>query len=241
MKKKIAITGATSGIGRALAIEMHSRGHTVGATGRRIERLQELRQQLDTRIHTQFMDVIELDDAISQLNQLKKEMGGLDIIVLNAGVSNYQQKSVSRQADLHVIDVNIRGFANLASYSFDLFEEQGHGHVVGISSIASLFGWGLNVPYNASKAFVNTYLQGYRQRASHSNADISVSTILPGFIESEMTEGKQGMFWVADTKKGAKQIADAIERKKNVSYITKRWRLVAWLIKLIPDWAWNRM
>lgn len=168
-------------------------------------------------------------------------MDGLDIIVLNAGVSNYQKESVSRRADLHVVDVNVRGFANLASYNFDLFEEQGHGQLVGISSVASLFGWGLNVPYNASKAFVNTYLQGYRQKANHSDADISVSTILPGFVESEMTEGKQGMFWVADTQKGAQQIADAIEQKKNVSYITKRWRLVAWLIKLIPDWVWNRM
>lgn len=241
MNKKVGIIGATSGIGRALAIEMHSRGYVVGATGRRLERLEELRNKLGNNIHIQYMDIAELDDAVKQLNKLKKEMDGLDIIVLNAGVSNYQKESVSRRADLHVVDVNVRGFANLASYNFDLFEEQGHGQLVGISSVASLFGWGLNVPYNASKAFVNTYLQGYRQKANHSDADISVSTILPGFVESEMTEGKQGMFWVADTQKGAQQIADAIEQKKNVSYITKRWRLVAWLIKLIPDWVWNRM
>ncbi|PAU94168.1 hypothetical protein CK503_08110 [Aliifodinibius salipaludis] len=241
MKKKIAIIGATSGIGRALAIEMHNRGYTVGATGRRLERLQELKQQLDTRIHTQFMDVAELDDAIDQLNQLKKEMGGLDIIVLNAGVSNYQKESVGRQADLHVIDVNIRGFANLASYSFNLFEEQGHGHIVGISSVASLFGWGLNIPYNASKAFVNTYLQGYRQKANHSDADISVSTILPGFVESEMIKGKKDLFWVQETEKAAQQIGNAIESKKNEAYITKRWRLVGWFVKMIPNWMWNRM
>ncbi len=241
MKKKIAIIGATSGIGRALAVEMHGQGYTVGATGRRLERLQELKQQLDTRIHVQFMDIAELDDAIDQLDQLKKDMGGLDIIVLNAGVSNYQKESVGRQADMHVIDVNVRGFSNLASYSFELFEEQGHGHIVGISSVASLFGWGLNIPYNASKAFVNTYLQGYRQKANHSDADISVSTILPGFVESEMTENKKGMFWVQKTEKAARQIADAIEGEKNEAYITKRWRLVGWLAKMIPNWIWNRM
>jgi short-subunit dehydrogenase len=241
MKKKIAIIGATSGIGRALAVEMHGQGYTVGATGRRLERLQELKQQLDTRIHVQFMDIAELDDAIDQLDQLKKDMGGLDIIVLNSGVSNYQKESVGRQADLHVIDVNVRGFANLASYSFNLFQKQGHGHIVGISSVASLFGWGLNIPYNASKAFVNTYLQGYRQKANHSDADISVSTILPGFVESEMTENKKGMFWVQETEKAARQIVDAIEREKNEAYITKRWRLVGWLAKMIPNWIWNRM
>ena len=241
MKKNIAIIGATSGIGRALAVEMHNRGYSVGATGRRLERLQELEQQLETRIYTQFMDVVELEDAITQLDQLKKEMGRMDIVVLNAGVSNYQKESVGRQADLHVIDVNVRGFANLASYSFNLFEEQGHGHIVGISSVAGLFGWGLNIPYNASKSFVNTYLQGYRQKANHSDADIFVSTILPGFVESEMTEDKKGMFWVQDTDKAATQIANAIERKKNEAYITKRWRLVWWFAKLIPNWAWNRM
>ena len=241
MKKNIAIIGATSGIGRALAVEMHNRGYSVGATGRRLERLQELEQQLETRIYTQFMDVVELEDAITQLDQLKKEMGRMDIVVLNAGVSNYQKESVGRQADLHVIDVNVRGFANLASYSFNLFEEQGHGHIVGISSVAGLFGWGLNIPYNASKSFVNTYLQGYRQKANHSDADIFVSTILPGFVESEMTEDKKGMFWVQDTDKAATQIANAIERKKNEAYITKRWRLVGWFTKLIPNWAWNRM
>jgi short-subunit dehydrogenase len=241
MKKRMAIIGATSGIGRELAIEMHARGYVVGATGRRVERLEELHNELETNIHIQFMDVVELDDAISQLDQLKKDMGGLDIIVLNAGVSNYQKESVGRQADLHVVDVNVRGFANLASYSFNLFEQQGHGHIVGISSVASLFGWGLNIPYNASKAFMNTYLQGYRQKANHSNADIFVSTILPGFVKSEMTEDKKGMFWVQETDKAATQIADAIERKKNEAYITKRWRLAGWFAKLIPNWAWNRM
>ncbi|WP_441001180.1 SDR family NAD(P)-dependent oxidoreductase [Fodinibius sp. SL11] len=241
MTKKVAIIGATSGIGRALAVEMHNRGYTIGATGRRLERLQDLKQQLNTRIYTQFMDVTELDDAVHKLDQLKKDMGGLDIIVLNAGVSNYQKDSVGRQADLHVIDVNVRGFANLASYSFNLFEEQGHGHIVGISSVAGLFGWGLNIPYNASKSFVNTYLQGYRQKANHSDADIYVSTIMPGFVESEMTEGKKDLFWVQPTEKAATQIGDAIERKKNEVYITKRWRLVGWFVKLVPNWVWNRM
>jgi len=241
MNKHIAIIGATSGIGRALAVEMHDRGYTVGATGRRIERLEELRQQLDNRIYIQYMDVTELGDAIDQLDQLADQMGGLDMVVLNAGVSHFQDESVGRETDLHVIDVNIRGFGNLASYCFKRFEQQGYGQLVGISSVAGLFGWGLNIPYNASKAFVNTYLQGYRQKANHSDADITVTTIMPGFVESEMTENKEGLFWIAPKDKAARQITEAIERKKDQAYITKRWRLAAWLVKLIPNWVWNRM
>ncbi|TYP94048.1 Short-chain dehydrogenase [Fodinibius salinus] len=240
MSKKIAIIGATSGIGRALARELHSRGHHIGATGRRIERLEELKQELERHISVTYMDVTNHENAINQLEQLKQKMGGIDTIVLNAGISNYQ-KAVGREGDLQIIDVNIRGFANLTAYSFSMFYKQGHGHIVGISSVASLFGWGLSAPYSASKAFVNTYLQGYRQKANHSDADIAVSTILPGFVKSEMTDGKKGMFWIAETEEAATQIADAIRRKKNWSYVPKRWRLVSWLIKLIPNWVWDRL
>jgi len=241
MNPKIAIIGATSGIGRELAHQMHAQGYTVGATGRRVERLEELKNKLKKRIYTEYMDVTQTENAISQLDQLIKKMGGIDIIVLNAGVSNYRQSSKGREIDMNVIDVNIRGFANLASYSFTKFEEQGHGHLVGISSMASFFGWGLSAPYNASKAFVNNYLQGYRQKANHSDADISVTTILPGFVESEMTRGEGVLFWMASTEKAVSQIAEAIRKQKNIAYITKRWRLIAWLVKIIPSWAWNWM
>lgn len=241
MPKKVAIIGSTSGIGRALAVEFHKRGYIVGSTGRRIERLKKIKDEFQSRIHVQYMDVTKLDNAIEQLNQLTKSMGGLDIIVLNAGVARFRDESTGRKTDLHVIDVNIRGFANLASEAFACFEDQGSGHIVGISSIAGLFGWGLNVPYNASKAFVNNYLQGYRQKANHSDADITVTTIIPGFVKSEMTENKKNMFWVSPQQKAARQIADAIERKKDEAYITKRWRLIAWLIKMTPNWIWNRM
>lgn len=238
MKKKTAVIGATSGIGKALVQELHSRGHIVGATGRRTERLSTLQKQLGERIHTAYMDVTDLTHSIDQLEQLIHEMGGLDIIILSAGVSHYQESS-GRVSDLHVVDVNIRGFTNLAAYSFAHFEEQGQGQIVGISSIASFFGYGRSAPYNASKAFVNIYLQGYRQKANHSDADISITTIMPGFVESEMIEGKSGLFWVADPATAARQMAVAIQKGKNEVYITKRWRLVGWLLKLIPKWAWN--
>lgn len=240
MPENVVIIGGTSGIGRALAVEMHGRGYTVGVTGRRTQRLQELKQELRDRIFIQPMDISHTDKSITRLERLSDQMGNIDVIVLNAGISNYQEDS-GRQAGLKVIDVNIRGFANLASYCFAKFEEQGHGQLVGVSSVASLFGWGLSAAYNASKAFVNIYLQGYRQKANHSEANITVTNLMPGFVESEMTEGRKGMFWVAPAAKAARQIANTIEHRKDHAYITKRWRLVAWLIKLTPQWVWNRM
>lgn len=240
MNKKVIVIGATSGIGRALAKELYARGCTVGLTGRRIERLEELQNELGNRSYIQFMDVSNPKKAIHNLEQLISHMNGMDIIVLNAGVSNFRGSTMWK-TEKRVIDVNIRGFAALANYSFDYFENQGSGHIVGVSSIAGLFGYGLSAAYNASKAFVSTYLQGYRQRANHSKADIAVTDIIPGFVESEMTEGKDGMFWVAAKDKAARQMADAIASKRNQAYITRRWRLVAWTLKLIPNWILNRI
>jgi len=240
MSKKAIIIGATSGIGKALAIELYSRGYTLGLTGRRIERLEELKARLGSRVYIEFMDVIETEDARRQLELLINKMKGMDIIVVNAGVSNFQG-SMSWEKERRVIDVNVRGFTAMANYAFAYFEKQGAGHIIGVSSIASLFGYGLSASYNASKAYVSNYLQGYRQRGNHSHADITVTDIKPGFVESEMTDGKKGMFWVATAEKAAGQMANAIERKRNHAYITGRWRLVAWLLKMTPNWLIDRL
>lgn len=240
MNKKAVIIGATSGIGRALAEELHQRGYALGLTGRRVERLEELKTSLGAKVHIQFMDVKQTKDAIEQLKLLINSLKGMDIIVLNAGVSNFRG-STKWKTEKRVIDVNIRGFTALANYSFNYFQREGSGHIVGVSSIAGLFGYGLSSAYNASKAFVSTYLQGYRQRANHSDADIAVTDLMPGFVVSEMTEGKSGMFWVAKKDKAARQMADAIESKRNHAYITRRWRLVAWALKLTPNWVLDRI
>ena len=240
MEKKAVIIGATSGIGLALAKELHGRGYALGLTGRRVERLEEVKTSLGQNVHIQFMDVSKTRDAIDQLQILIHEMSHMDIIVLNAGVSNFRGSTMWK-TEKRVIDVNIRGFAALANYSFDYFEKQGKGQIVGVSSVAGHFGYGLSAAYNASKAFVSTYLQGYRQRANHSKADITVTDIIPGFVKSEMTEGKEGMFWIAGKEKAAKQIANAIEAGKNRAYITKRWWLVGSLLKLVPDWVLDRI
>ena len=240
MSKKAVIIGATSGIGRALAEELHTRGYTLGLTGRRVERLKEIKNKLGNRVHIQFMDVVQTKKAIENLEELLSRMNGMDIIVLNAGVSNFRG-SAQWKTEKRVIDVNIRGFAALNNFAFNYFEKQGSGQIVGISSVASLFGYGLSCAYNASKAFVSTYLQGYRQRANHSDADIAVTDILPGFVESEMTDGKKGMFWIAKKEKAAHQMVKAIESRRNRVYITKRWALVAWLLKLVPNWVLDRI
>lgn len=238
--KKIIIIGATSGIGKALAEIAAQKGYKVGVTGRRIDRLEELQAEYPVSIHYRFMDITDYSEAGGTLFDLANEMGGMDIIVLNAGISNMKGDS-SLETEQKVIDVNISGFVQLANRAYRYFKKQGHGQLVGISSVASLLGYGQSAPYNASKAFISTYMQGYRQKARREKADIIITDIKPGFVESEMTEDRKGIFWVAPADKAARQILSAIEWKKHHAYITKRWRLVAWLINITPNWVLDRI
>jgi short-subunit dehydrogenase len=186
------------------------------------------------------MDVKLHEQAHDQFLDLAEQMGGCDILVINAGVASFTRE-LSHENEHHVIDVNVKGFAHLMVSGFAYFKEQGHGHLVGVSSIAGMFGYGLSTAYSASKAFVINYLQGFRQKARRVPANITVTDIRPGYVESEMTEDKQGMFWVATADEAAQQIMDAIKRKQQYAFITRRWRLVAWFIRLLPNRLFDRI
>lgn len=238
--KKMIIIGATSGIGESLARLAIQKGYKAGGTGRRTERLEQLKEELGEQFHFRKMDVVQKMKASSQLLSLIDEMGGMDIIVLNAGISNYPASSIVTM-EQEIIDVNVSGFVQLFGEAFQYFRQQGYGQIVGVSSIAGLFGSSRAAPYSASKAFISTYMQAYRQRCNNADYNITITDVKPGFVKSEMTEGKRGMFWVAETEKAVKQMLSDIEKKKSYSYVTRRWRFVAWLIKLTPNWIIDRL
>lgn len=234
------IIGATSGIGESLARLAIREGYTVGGTGRRVERLKQLKAELGDSFYFRQMDVSHLKSASEILHELITEMGGMDIIVLNAGISNAPASSIISM-EQEIINVNVKGFVQLFGEAFQYFRKQKNGQIVGISSMAALLGTSRNSPYAASKAFISTYMQGYRNRCNQAGYNITISDIKAGFIDSEMTAGKKGVFWVADTERAVRQLLTQIERKKKVAYVTRRWRYVAWLIKLTPGFILERI
>ncbi len=237
----MVIIGATSGIGESLARQAIEKGYLVGGTGRRVERLQSLNKELGDSFFYRKMDVVLLDEASQALHELIEMMGGMDIIVLNSGISNYPSTSINEMEQM-VIDVNVKGFVNLFADAYKYFRTKGSGHIVGVSSIASLFGASRAAPYSASKAFISNYMQAYRQRSNATaNFDIKITDVKPGFVESEMTDGNPGMFWVAKTDIAVRQMLADIEKQKSYSYVTRRWRLIAWLIKMTPNWVLDRL
>ena len=227
------IIGATSGIGKALADQLLENEHTVGLMGRRMEHLEDLRAAYPESTYIKHIDVANPSEAICRFLELVQEMGHVDIVVVNSGVG-FINPDLKWEFEKQTIDVNVTGFTAIADAAMRYFMEKGTGHLVGISSIAAFIGNADAPAYNASKAYVSNYLEGLRFKAQKMGKPICVTDIKPGFVETPMTDGQKGMFWVAPVDKAAKQIHNAIRLKRNHAYITKRWRLIAWLLKILP-------
>jgi short-subunit dehydrogenase len=232
--KKAIIIGATSGIGRDLAKVMSENKVTVGLTGRRVDKLESLQTELPGNSFIMQMDVAREMEAVNALNTLIERMEGVDTIVINAGVGG-ANPDYTLGNELYLIDINVRGFVAMANASIHYFSELGHGHVVGISSVASLLPNPRNSAYNASKAFISNYMTGLNMKMRKWGKNILISDIRPGFVYTPLTSGNDNMFWVSDSMTASRQIYSAILKRKRVAYITKRWRLIAWFLKIIPD------
>jgi short-subunit dehydrogenase len=238
MRRAIVI-GASSGIGRELALVLSGNGFAVGLTGRRIDLLDELKRALPSPAFSKRMDISDCPEAMALLESLVDEMGGVDLVVISAG-TGFINSDLSWEEEKETIDVNVSGFAAVANVAFRHFVKAGRGHLVGISSIAAIRGSGEAPAYNASKAFVSNYLEGLRISASKAGLPILVTDIKPGFVDTAMAKG-EGLFWVASPQKAARQIHDVIQRKARHAYVTKRWSVIGKLLKVLPDFLYSKL
>ncbi|OPY79635.1 MAG: putative oxidoreductase [Syntrophorhabdus sp. PtaU1.Bin153] len=238
MKKAIVI-GASSGIGRELAEILSRNQYIVGVMARRVQLLDELRNGAENKIFVQEIDVTDTESAMEILTRFIKEMGSVDLIAISAGTGEVNN-GLDWPSENETIKTNVTGFAALVNVAMHHFMEKGSGHLVGISSIAALRGGRESPAYNASKAFESNYLEGLRQKVRKSGLPITITDIKPGFVKTAMAKG-EGIFWAAEADKAAKQIYDAIKQRKSSAYITHRWVLIAWLIKFLPGFIYERL
>ena len=230
--KKAIIIGATSGIGKSLAELLLQEGYEVGVTGRREELFQSIKTQETSRLSFEKMDVQDLSILKPICNELVRQMGGLDLLIISAGIGE-ENKDLNFDVESSVIKTNIQGFTCIADWAVRYFKEQGYGHLVNISSIAGIRGNGIAPSYNATKAYQINYLEGLRINVKGYGSSITISDVRPGFVDTAMAKG-EGLFWVASVQKAADQIFEAIKQKRKVVYITKRWTLIALLLRVLP-------
>lgn len=235
--KKVIIIGATSGMGRELAKLYATSNCLVGITGRRKDLLNTLQQQFPDNILTECFDVTG-NENIEHLKNLLQQLGGMDLLIYNSGYGD-TSKNLDWEIDRQTTLTNVNGFVEIVNFAFNYFTKQGQGQIAGTSSIAAIRGNSWAPAYSASKAYMSNYLEGLQIKAARMNQKIFITDIQPGFVKTKMAKGK-GQFWVAPAEKAAKQIFTAIKNKKRRVYITKRWWLIAKIVKWMPFWMYKK-
>lgn len=237
MAKSVLITGASRGLGEGLARQFAQRGYKLALTARKIEDLEPLARDLQgsaAQIAIRSLDVIEYDSIPGVIKECAEELGGLDIIIANAGIVFRTPVGQGHfEAIRSTIDVNLTGAIATAEAAVELFREQGHGQLVGISSVAALRGMKNQSAYCATKAAIGTYLESVRCDTFGEN--ISVTELAPGYIDTDLNRGLASRPFVIDAQKGTAMMVDLIETKKAFSYVPPwPWRLVAQFMKILP-------
>lgn len=233
----VMITGASSGIGRAMAFEYARRGARVGVMARREDRLRELCQSIrefgGIADHA-VADASDRESTRHALFQLRDRLGPCDVLVANAGVG-----ASNTATDLNVPGAEMVIRTNLLGpiYAFDAvlpdMLTRGKGHLVGMSSVAALKGLPTSAAYCASKSALTTYLESVR--ISLRSKGIAVTAIHPGFVRTEMTAKNDKMLWVVEPDVAARKFIKAIQRRRKVYTFPRR---MGWLVsatRWLPD------
>jgi short-subunit dehydrogenase len=236
--KSAIIIGASSGIGRAVAVALSLDGYRVGVVARRTDLLTQLRAELTGPCLIKTVDVSQPELAMPLLRELIEELHDVELFIVSAG-TGCENAAFAWEPERDTIALNVLGFASMVNVAVAHLETRGSGHLVGISSIAALRGNRVAPAYSASKAFVSNYLEGVRCRFNKLRLPIVVTDVQPGYVDTRMAKGN--LFWVASPQKAARQIVAAIRGRKRHVYVTRRWRLIAWLMKVAPDALYSKL
>ena len=239
MNKKVIIIGATSGIGREVALVYIAQGWTVGVAGRREAELESLRAMAPEQVFTQVLDVTK-DDAAEHLQTLIDKVGGMDLFLLSSGIGK-QNYTLDTEIELTTAATNVEGFIRMTNAAYHYFEKQGHGHLAVISSIAGTKGLGAAAAYSATKGFQHMYMDALDQLSRMQKLNISFTDIRPGFVATPLLKSSKSYPMLMEAPIVALDIVDALERKKRVAIIDWRFRLLVGFWRLIPKWIWLRL
>jgi len=238
--KTAIITGASSGIGKAIAENLARKGFRLGLMARRGDLLNQIQKDSSSEVVIQPSDFSNPEKALDDFKILWNALGRVDWVFLNAGVS-LSGTPFSWSHDRDMLNVNLASFTALTDECLSRFLEQKEGHLIGVSSIAGTRGSGKAPVYGATKAYLSNYLQGVRQRVKVMNPLIHVTDIRPGFVDTAMIRSSALKFWVSSPEKAAHQILEAVRKKKRMVYVSRRWQLAAMLYSLLPEFFMERI
>jgi short-subunit dehydrogenase len=230
--KNAIVVGASSGIGKAIALQLAAEGWTVGLTSRKAENLAVIATHLGTMAKVKVIDIDDPEAARQQLRDFAAELGGVDLWVLNAG-TGILNPDFGWEAERQTIATNVTGFAAMTDAAAHHCITRGEGRIIGISSVAKKVGHPLTASYSGSKAFVSLYLDGVRKYLRTAAPKVSVTEVAPGYIATPLMQFKEA-FWIASPELAAKQIIAAGMKRRKHAYVPRRWALIAALLSISP-------
>ncbi|UCV03371.1 SDR family oxidoreductase [Dechloromonas denitrificans] len=243
MALKVFITGASSGIGEALAVYYAAQGATLGLAARRGDRLDQLNQRLGGQHACYALDVSDAPAVHAAATDFVGRFGAPDIIIASAGVS--AGTLTEYEADLEVfrrvMDINVFGLAaTFAPFIPALKAAGGAPRLVGIASVAGIRGLPGAEAYSASKAAAIAYLESLRLEMRPYG--IQVVTIAPGYIETPMTAlNPYKMPFLMPPQQAAERFAAAIARGTSYTVIPWQMGIVAKVLRALPNWLYDRL
>lgn len=233
------IIGASSGIGNEVARLLLQRGWHCGIAARRTEPLEQLRSEYPQLTETETIDITS-EEAPERLLQLIERLGGMDLYFHASGIGK-QNRDLQTDIEMSTVDTNAMGFTRMVDTAFNYLASHGGGHIAAISSIAGTKGLGPAPSYSATKAFQNTYLQALEQLANARRLNIRITDLRPGFVDTPLLDGDNHFPMMLRPQQVAKEMVEAIERRRHVRVIDWRWRIITALWRLIPRCIWRKL
>lgn len=240
MRKRILITGASSGLGAGMAREFAARGRDLMLCARRIERLESLRDELlgtnpGLRILVRALDVTDHIAVFDVFRSGAEALGGLDRIIVNAGIGGSRRIGTGHFEDnRRTVETNFVSALAQCESAVEIFRAQNHGHLVTISSMSAVRGLPRNLTaYAASKAGLSSLTEGIR--AELYATPIRVSAMHPGYIRTELNSSAPPMPFEIDEATGARLLARAIEREPATASVPAwPWAVIGFLMRWVP-------
>ena len=216
--KTVMVTGASSGIGRGLALELSRRGAKLGLIARRAEKLDDLVREIEATNGKAIAlpaDVMDVNSLAAAATRLRSTFGPIDVLIANAGVgATVDAAELKGSTVAGVINVNVLGAANSVEAVVPEMVQRGSGQLVVISSLAAYRGLPKSAAYCASKAAVSAFFESLRLDLKPRGIDVTI--IHPGFIKTPLTAGRHAqMPFLMELEDAVQKIISAIEKRKN--------------------------
>ena len=240
MRQRILITGASTGLGRGMALEFAAMGRDLALCARRVDLLEDLRDEIGrrhpgVRVAIRALDVNDHARVFTVFREVAGELGGLDRIIVNAGIGKGVSIGTGNvEANLKTVNTNFVAALVQCEAAVEQFRAANAGHLVTIASVAAIRGLPrAQTVYAATKAGLASLTEGIR--ADLWGSPIRVSAIYPGYIESDISSGSRKRPFLVDTETGCRALVRAIESEKPRAFVPRwPWAPIAMLMRHIP-------